>query len=93
MARTASDNPPVTEQEAEPAMPKFDPYVEWVGSAGECQVTEEEWKAEGISDQVTVVWTKDSPRLPLSQLTEAARKRLTAEPHFKFVFTAPEEEM
>lgn len=88
MARTATrsaDSP-------EPEDSSFEPYVEWIGGAGYREVTKEQWEEAGIKDQDTVFWTRESPRLPLSQLTDEARQRLAAEPDFHFVTEAPKEE-
>ena len=60
-------------------------YVEWTGSAGVREVTVEQWKAAGVEDQDTVLWTRESPRVSMSALTVAAQERLAAEPDFKFV--------
>lgn len=71
---------------------EFRPYVEWVGSAGYREVTDQQWRDAGIEDQGTVTWTRESPRVDLSELTDAARERLAAEPDFKFVHEAPKED-
>ncbi len=70
---------------------RFEPYVEWTGSVGHREITAEQWLAAGIEDQDTLVWTRESPRIAISRLTDDARQRLSEEPNFKFV-TEPQKE-
>lgn len=71
---------------------EFRPYVEWVGGVGYREVTKEQWQEAGVEDQGTVVWTRESPRVLLSELSENARQRLAGEPNFKFVTEEPRED-
>ena len=84
MPRTPSAAPPPEKKE------EFDPYVEWVGSAGQRDISEEAWQKAGVDGQGSVVWTRENPRLPLSQLTQAAIQRLAEESDFVFVLEPSE---
>lgn len=64
----------------------FEPYVEYVGAVGIREVTKDQFAEAGIDDQDTLIWTRESPRVPLSQISEAAQQRLSGEPDFKFVY-------
>lgn len=70
----------------------FEPYVEWVGAVGYREITSDQWEEAGVTEQGTVVWTRDNPRVNMSELTESALQRLNGEPNFKFVSEPPKEE-
>lgn len=69
----------------------FKPYVEWRGSSGHREVTEKQWAEAGIDGQKTVTWTRENPRVELSDLNEEAQRRLSGEPDFHFVTESPKE--
>lgn len=87
MARNpAVENPEPAEEPAktDDNESKFEPYVEWRGSAGYREITDDQWKDAGVHDQNTVSWTRGSHVL-LSDLSEDAVARLAGEPDFFFV--------
>lgn len=91
MARKSEDESPAIPEQQDSESRDFEPYVEWSGGAGYREVTADQWRDAGIEDQGTVVWTRESPRVLLSDLTEAAQKRLAEEPNFSFVLDEPKE--
>lgn len=91
MARTTAT--PADEQPDEaPAREEFKPYVQWTGASGLREITAEQWKAAGIENQGYVAWTGQNSRVLLSELTDEAAERLSAEPNFTFVLEAPKED-
>lgn len=86
------DSASETEFTEESSEERFEPYVEWTGGVGYREITDEQWKEADVTDQGTVVWTRESPRVNLSELSDAARQRLAGEPNFNFVTEQAREE-